>query len=182
MARLVHLNINLLQPKNQVQVSKMWCLVLLVLVLTATLFSYYFLRQSREIKGQQAENMRLKAEIISYENEIAVFEPIQNMEQEISVKSEVVTGLEKTKVSYAGVINELDRVKPTQIIIVAEEINPTRVVVNGFSPDHSNVSLMVEGIKSSPVFTKVALLASDMNETTNEVQFTLELEWGADHK
>lgn len=182
MQRPVELRINLLQTKKRVQVPKMWGLVIVLLVLISTLFSYYFLLQSREISSQQIENMRLKAEIKRYENEIVVLKPMQAMEQKITFKSEEVAAIEKTKISYADVINELDRVKPTQIIIVGAEITPTRLIANGFSPDHSNVSRMVEGIKSSPIFTTVILLSSEMNENTNEVKFTLEIEWGAGQK
>ena len=179
MARPGEFRINLLQPKTRVQLPKMWSLVIMLLALITILFSYYFILQSREMSSQQDENIRLKAEIQSYNNKIMAFKPLQAMEQQITVKSEEVAVLEKAQVSYADVINELDRVKTSEIIIASVEITPPRLVVNGFSPDHSNVSLMVEGIKSSPIFTKVDLLSSDINENTNEVKFILEIEWEA---
>ena len=62
------------------------------------------------------------------------YKPMQAMEQEMIMKSEEVASIEKTRVFYADVFNELDQVKPPQIIIVGAEISPTRMVVNGFSP------------------------------------------------
>ena len=50
------------------------------------------------------------------------------------------------------------------------------------APYYSNISRMLEGIKASPTFTNVALLSSEMNENTNEVKFTLEIEWEAAQK
>ncbi len=182
MPRLVELNINLLPAKTRVRMSQKWSSVLIFLVLMAALFTYLLISQSREISSQQNENMRLRDAIKRCENEMMGYEPMQAMEQEMIMKSEEVAAIEKTRLSYADVFNELDQVKPPQIIIVGAEISPPRMVVNGFSPDHSNVNRMVEGIKASPIFTNVALLSSEMNENTNEVKFTLEIEWEAAQK
>lgn len=182
MERPVKLNINLLQPKNRIQVSKMWSLVIMILVILVILFNYYYLLQTRAITSHQAENTRLKMDIKSYESDIAVFKPVQALEQEIIIKSERVAAIERTKVSFADVMNELERIKPSAIIIVGAEIKPPLLMVNGFSPDYINVSQMLEGIKSSQIFNKVALLSSDMNENTNEVKFTVEIEWEASQK
>lgn len=180
MERPADFKINLLQPKTRPQGSKMLSLVIILLALTAILFNYYYLLQSRAINSQQVKNMQLKAEIKGYENENAVLKPMQAMEQELTIKSEEIAAIEK--VPFVDVMNELGRVKPPPIIIVEAEIKPPLVVVNGFSPDYRNVSQMLEGIKSSPIFTKVALLSSDMNESTNEVKFTVEVEWEASPK
>ena len=182
MPRLVELNINLLQAKTRVRMSKKWTSMLIFLALMAALFTYLLISQSREISSQQVEKMRLRAAIKSCENEMMGYKPMQAMEQEMTMKSEEVAAIEKTRVSYADVLNELDKVKPPQIIIVGAEISPPRMVVNGFSPYYSNISRMLEGIKASPVFTNVALLSSDMNENNNEVKFTLEIEWEAAQK
>ena len=182
MPRLFELNINLLPAKTRVRMSKKWALMLIFLVLMAALFTYLSISQSREIGSQQVENVRLRAAIKSCENEMRGYKPMQAMEQEMIMKSEEVAAIEKTRVSYADILNELDQVKPPQIIIVGAEISPTRMVVNGFSPYYSNISQMLEGIKASPIFTNVALLSSDMNENTNEIKFTLDLEWEAAQK
>jgi len=179
MPRLVELNINLLQAKTRAGMSQRWASVLIFLALMAALFSYLLISQSREIGSQQVENMRLRAAIKSCENEMMGYKPMQALEQEMSMKSKEVAAIEKTRVSYADVFNELDKVKPPQIIIVGAEIRPKRMAANGFSPYYSNISRMLEGIKASPIFTNVALLSSEMNENTNEVKFTLEIEWEA---
>ena len=182
MERPVELNINLLQPKTRPQVPKMWSLAIILLALIAILGNYCYLLQSRAMSSQQVENMRLQAEIKRYENESGVSKPVQAMEQELTIKSKEVAVIDKTKVPFADIMNELGRVKSPQIIIVGAEIKPPMVVVNGYSPDYSNLSQMLEGIKSSLIFTKVALLSSDMNENTNEVTFTVEIEWEASPK
>jgi hypothetical protein len=182
MPRLAELNINLLPSKKRVRISIYWVSVPAFLAFMSALIIYLVIAQNRALGSQEVENMRLKAALESCENEMTAYQPVQALEKEMTIKSEEVETIEKTKVSYAEVMNELDKIKPAEIIIVGAEIKPPRVIVNGFSPDHSNVSRMVEGIKASPIFTNVVLLSSEMNENTNEVKYTLEIEWEAAQK
>jgi len=182
MPRLAELNINLLPPKNRVRMSKLWTSVIMALAFLAVLFTCFWMWQSRALSTQEVENMRLKADLKSCEDQMTFYQPVQAMEQNSTIKVKELESIEKARVSYTSVINELDRVKPDQIIIVGAEIKPPRVIVHGFSPDHSNVSRMLEGIKASPIFNNVTLLSSEMNENTSEVQFIMEIEWEAAQK
>jgi Tfp pilus assembly protein PilN len=162
--------------------SKTWTLVIIFLAIMAVLFTYLFIFQSRELNSEQDENANLKTAINSCENEMTGYQPIQALEQEMLIKSDEVAALNKNRVSYAGVMNELDKVSPPPIIIVEAEITPPKLTVNGFSPDYGNLIKMLEGIEVSPIFTRVALLSSEINENTNEVKFTLEIEMEAIQK
>ena len=48
--------------------------------------------------------------------------------------------------------------------------------MTGFSPDHSQVARLLEGLKGSFMFKNVTVLASKMDEKINEAKFTMEIE------
>lgn len=175
----VQLNINLLPTPTRNKVITRWVGGIVIIALLALLGDWIYITQSRQLHKQQVENLYLQAALKEYETEMTDYKSIQVMEEELAIRRNTITALEQTRRSYTEALGEIDRLKPETITIIGVEITPQKVVVNGYSPDHSSVSRMLEGIKTSPVFGGVAILSSEMNENTREVKFNLEMEWGA---
>jgi len=179
----LRININLLEPQPRVQSRVIsYGLGFLVLAVLGGLSGYFYMLQSRELTNQQAVNTKLKAELKQYEKEMTIFKPLQEMTNEMTSKSKKVQELEKMQVSYADVMMEIDKIVPPTVIMAGVEIKAGKVIMAGFSPEHSQVARLLEGLKGSSKFKNVTVLASQMNEETNEVEFTLEMDWEAEKK
>lgn len=176
MERLADLNINLIPSSKRTRVPKHTAGAFVMLFLLLLLFTYFYISQHKILVNQQAENENLKASLESFRREEKIYEPVKIMDQAIYVKRKEIETLTKNRLPYAEVMNEIDRIRPEAIIIVGAEINSKRVILNGYSPDLSEISRMLENAKSSSGLADVALLTSEKNETTDEVKFTLEIE------
>jgi len=179
----LRININLLEPQPRVHSRVInYGLGFLVLAVIGGLSGYFYMLQSHELTNQQALNTKLKAELKQYEKEMTVFKPLQEMGSEMNTKSQKVQELEKMQVSYADAMMEIDKIIPARVIMVGVEIKGGKVIMTGFSPEHSQVARLLDGLKGSSRFKNVTVLASQMNEKTNEVEFTLEMDWEAEKK
>ena len=178
----LELKINLLEPKPRVRIPIILGLGFFLFALMVIMTVWFYTWQSRELSSQQTEKERLKTEIESYEQMFLVLKPIQEIEAAISIKNKEAATLAEIKMSYADIINEIDKVIPPEVTMVEIDIKPPRVVLTGFSPGHSVVARLLAGIKTSPRFTGVVLLTSEMKENSNEAQFTMEMEWEAEKR
>jgi Tfp pilus assembly protein PilN len=183
MHNAVQIKINLLETEtgNQYRVIY-WGLAILVFAIMGILAGYFYESQSRELARLQDINTKLKANVTQYNSEMSTLKPILELEKDIADKSKKVEATEKMQVSYAKIITEIDKVIPPQVIIVEVNIKAQKVVVTGFGPDHSRVAKLLEGLKGSSRFKNVTVLASQMDETSNEAKFTIEMDWEAEKK
>jgi Tfp pilus assembly protein PilN len=183
MQKPVQININLLETKPRFQ-SPIFYGVLGIIVFTmlAGFAGFFYMWQSRELDKQQAVNNQLKAEVKKHEKEMAIFRPIQEMNKDMAIRSQQVEELEKMRISHADIMREIDKVVPPKVIMVGIEIKAQKVVITGFSPDHSQVARLLDGLKSISRFKNVTVLASQMGEKNNEADFTIEMDWEGEKK
>jgi Tfp pilus assembly protein PilN len=177
------ININLLEPQPWVQPRMFyWGLLISALAVMVIIVGYLFILQNRQLTDQQAINTKLKAETKNHEKDMNIFKPIEEMSKEMASRGQKVEALEKMRVSYLEVITEIDKVVPANIMMAGIDIKAQTVIMNGFSPDHSQVARLLEGLKASPRFKNVAVLSSQIDEKTNEAKFTVEMDWEAEKK
>lgn len=176
MEKPAELNINLLSSRKRIRVPKhmVWAAGLFALLFL--IFACIYIAQHRITVKQQAENKNLKAVLESSRSEEKSYEPQQSLDQVMSARNKEIQALTKCKISYAEVIKQIDRFTLEPLMIIGVEINPQRVILNGYSPRYNDISRLLDSIKASPGFDAVALLSSDMNETEGEIKFTLEIE------
>jgi Fimbrial assembly protein (PilN). len=170
------LNINLLSsPKrNRVPNYMVWAAGLLALLFL--IFACIYILQHKIIVNQQAENKNLKAALESSRSKEEFYKSLQTLDQAMNARNKAIQAITENKLSYVEVINQIDRFTLEPLMIVGIEINPQRVILNGYSPRYSDISRLLDGLKASPGFDDVALLSSDMNEAEGEIKFTLEID------
>lgn len=179
----IPININLLEPSPRSSHRfNYYVLGFLILAITGVLTGYFYILQNRELANQQALNTELKTEVQKYEKEMAIFKPIEELSKEIASKNQKVNSLEKTQESYAKVMMEIDKALPSKVIVAGVEIKGQKIVLTGFSPDHSQVARLLDGLKRSTIFKNVTVLGSKINEKTNEAEFTIDMDWEAEKK
>lgn len=177
MQDLVQININLLEREDVNNLRLLyWGLMFMMMAIFGGLTGFSYMSLSKEFNYQQAVNADLKSEFKKYDNEMLVLKPILEMKKEIARKSQEVIEIEKEQLSYRDVIAEIDKVVPPKVLIVGVDIKALKVVMTGFSPDHSQVARLLEGLKGSFMFKNVTVLASKMDEKINEAKFTMEIE------
>ncbi len=177
------ININLIEPEPWVKPCVLyWGLGISAVVFISIIAGYFFVLQNRQLNEQQAINTKLKAEVISYQNDINIFKPIEEMSKEMASKSQKVEAIEEMRVSYLEVIMEIDKVVPANIIMAGIDIKAKKVIMNGFSPDYGQVARLLEGINANPRFKNVSVLSSQIDEKTDEAKFTVEMDWEAEKK
>lgn len=182
MERPLELKINLLEHKPRVQVHIIWGLVFFLLAIMGSMSIYFYTAQDRELTEQVAENGILKEDIKSYEPEMLILKPIEEMETAISIKTNEEAALAAKKVSHVDIINEINKVIPPEVTMFCIDIKSTRVTMTGFSHSHKDVAKLLAGLTNKPQFTGITLLTSEIKADSNEVQFTFEMEWEADQK
>ncbi|PKM78586.1 MAG: hypothetical protein CVU90_00895 [Firmicutes bacterium HGW-Firmicutes-15] len=182
MQDLVQININLLK-REDVYNSRLlyWGLGFVIMAIIGVMTGVGYMSLSKDLKYQQAVNADLKSEYQKYDNEMVALTPILEMKKEIDRKSQEVINIQKEQVSFSDVISEIDKVLPPEVIMLGVDIKAQKVVVTGFSPDHSQVARLLKGLKGSFRFNNVTIL-SKMDEKTDEAKFTIELTLEAEKK
>ncbi|MCX5780426.1 MAG: hypothetical protein NTV45_06335 [Firmicutes bacterium] len=183
MVRPHQVNINLLERVDRVQDRFIYGG--LGLLLAAVLWGwsgYYFVAHSQELNRIEQDNNTLKYQISSIASDNIVLASVQADETERLVDRQAVETLESHNVSYAELIYEIDRAIPTTTTMVGVETVGSRVILTGFSPDHYQVARLMEGLKKIPGINHVAVFLSAMNENTNEVKYSVELNWEAEKR
>ncbi len=176
MAKIAELNINLIPSPQRKRMPKYVTGGLILLLLLMLFLIDFYITRHNNLVNQRAENQSLHALLEISQNEETIYEPVKNLDQSINSKRNEIEAITKNRLSYAEAMNEIDRIKPESIIIIRVEIIPQRVILNGYSPNYSEISRMLANLKSSHGLADVVLLSSEMNDTSDEVQFTLEIE------
>ncbi|MDD3364779.1 MAG: PilN domain-containing protein [Syntrophomonas sp.] len=183
MQNLVQININLLE---QAAVNKLrllyWGFGFMIMAIIVSVAGYSYMSLNEELNNQKIVNADFKLEVKKYNAEILGLKPIQELEKEMARKSQEVDEIEKEQVSFSNLITEIDKVIPPKVVIVGVEIKAQKVVVTGFSPDHSQVARLLEGLKGSSRFKNMTVLSSKMDEKIDEAKFTMELDLEAEKK
>ncbi len=183
MQNFIQININLLERES---VNKLrliyWGFGFMIMAIIVGLAGLSYMSLHKELDSQQVLNVDLKSEVRRYNAEIVKQKPIQDMEKEMTRKSQEVVEVEKEQVSFSDVINEIDRVVPPNVLIVGMDIKAQKVVVTGLSPDHSQVARLLEGLLGSSRFNNVTVLASKMDEKIEEAKFSIQLDLKAEKK
>jgi Tfp pilus assembly protein PilN len=183
MDRPHQININLLERADRFQAHIIyWGLGMLLAAAVLGWSGYYYAVHSREVTQLQAENAVLKKQISSFEEENVIWTSIQASETEMLVKRQTVETLESQGVSYNELISEIDRAIPPRITMAGVETIGSRVILTGFSSDHSQVARLIEGLKNISRINNVTVFFSTMNEKTNEVKYSIEMNWGAENQ
>lgn len=183
MDRPQQININLLERRERIQAHIVY--LGLGMLLTAAILVWsgnYYVGHSRVIIQLQAENADLNNQLASNSQENVLLAFNQDNETKRIVKKQTVKSLELRRVSYTELINEIDRVIPPSITMVGFDAKGNRVILTGFSPDHTQVARLMEGLKNIACLHNFNIFDSELNEQTNEVKYTIELDWEAEHQ
>ena len=176
----VRIHINLLQKEvGSHRGWYYWGLSIIMMLILIGLAVYYNLSAGKELKHLQFVNTYLKSEIRKNEQGIALTTPIIEMGKLIDSKVQGIDLIEKHQMYFVDAWENIDESVPAQILIVGIEINPQKVVVTGLSPDHGKLAGFIQNLERRPRFKNVAALSSQMNENSNEVSFTMEINWEA---
>lgn len=183
MPDLVQININLLVRKDSNKVRPVyWGIGFILLAIIGGLTGFGYISLSKELSQQQMVNAELQSKINRYNDEIAGLKPIREMERELVRKSQEVVEIEKGLVSYSDLIAAIDKAEPPKVLVVGLDIKAPKTVVNGFSPDHSHIARMIEGLQNSFGYENLTLLTSIINEEIDESKFALELDLAVEKK
>jgi|GEM_PF-2677840 len=175
----VQVNINLL-PREPVNRWRWyyWGLSLALMLILGGLTAYYDVSRGRELNHLQVVNADLKAQVNEYEQEIAQTIPLDDVEKLINQKYQEIKLVEISKQSYVDVWDCIDRAVPAQVLVVEVEINAKKVFITGFSPDHEQLAGFLQSLERNPNFKNVVSLSTRMDERSNEVSFSIEVNWG----
>ncbi len=172
------ININLLVPKEPHNTRLLyWGTGFIIMAIIGGLIGFAYTSLIKELNHQKVVNTELKSVLNKYNNEIVRQKPIRDLQIELARQSQAVADIQKEQVSYSSLITALDEVKPPELLVVGLDIKAPKIVMNGFSPDHSQIARLMEGLQRDLGFDHVEVLTSVTDEESGEAKFTLELAW-----
>jgi Tfp pilus assembly protein PilN len=181
MDRPGQININLLEHADRIKPSiYYWALVMLLAAALLSCSGYFYLGYQADLARLQAEKAEITQQLSSLAAASSELASIQTSEQAIQVKRKTVEKLHGLNISHTEFINEIDRAVPPLITMVEVEITGSKVVLTGYSPDHTQVARLMEGLKNIPRAENVTVFVSELNEKTNEVKYKIEMNWGTE--
>lgn len=171
--------INLLEvDKKQLERQKIAYIGIIIIIAFLGSISGIYYSAYKEYKQQVTTNRQLKSELASYQNLNTALDAMETFRNQVSSKRNMVSAVESKKISYTEIMEDIARVVPARVKLTDVEIRQDGIVINGYSPDHRDVAVLLSGLREAYFFNEVCLVSCELDKESGEVKFMIENDWG----
>jgi type IV pilus assembly protein PilN len=171
--------INLLETdRSRSRKKKLGAVALLLIMVMGGILAGLYYSALNACQEQQALNRELKIRMAEYRKLQLSLKDSEAIKQQIKVKSDTVAEIEDCRISSTEILQEIADVLPSGVLVTKTRITPDSISMSGLSPDHSEVARFISGLRASPRFKEVRVVASEAGAVSSETEFVVEIDWG----
>lgn len=174
--------INLIE-KDQAKETKRLGVAVIVTLLLFVLAGMGFIYRYEQIKLNTETNryQELMAREKSNQTTIDSLQDLREFRQELNRKRKLVLQVENVKTSHLHVLAEVEKAIPAGVVLVGIDIQEQRGLLHGTAPNYTMVASFLSGLRESVLFKDVEVVSSSLNEESQQVNFSIEADWGENH-
>mgnify|MGYP000847426245 CR=1 FL=1 len=152
--------------------------ILIYVAFFATLAGFYYnaLLDYGSAKRLNAQ-LQSKAQALQKEGTVPVDQKL--LPSDLTKKETSVKQVEAKKDSYVDVLGEIENAMPAQMLMTDITFEEKKITLKGYTDEYTGVAELLAGLRKSPVFKNVALASSKLDEKSQEIEFSISMEWKA---
>jgi len=170
------LKVDRAEKQKQVAIA---AVLLAVVALSGIMGGMYAVALKNLTAGKRV-NQELKSDLAKYRR-LEVSARSQNQaRQRIQERMRQIEELDKNRVSYIALLEELQLVVPAQANFTQLNIDKDKLSISGNAADKQEVARLLAGLRTSARINNISsVTASGGTEADSQVTFNIQAEWGA---
>jgi len=153
------------------------CILIYVAFFAALAGFYYHALLDYGSAQKLNAQLQSKAQALQKEGTAPVDQKL--LPSDLTKKETSVKQVEAKKDSYVDVLGEIENAMPARMLMTDITFEEKKITLKGYTDEYAGVAELLAGLRKSPVFKNVALASSKLDEKSQEIEFSISMEWKA---